>query len=115
MVNCTRFGTCLSKWFHVVKTGSELLTIFFEIIPRLNQGVLIHFHDIFYPFEYPSNWVLDEGRSWNEAYFIRALLQSNNKIKILLFADQLRDSDLNRFSKLVSSQSSCGSLWLEIA
>ncbi len=42
---------------HVSKTGSDLNHILFEIIPRLNSGVYIHFHDIFHPFEYPEKWV----------------------------------------------------------
>lgn len=39
---------------HVSKLGSDVNRIFFEIMPKLNEGVFIHFHDIFYPFEYPK-------------------------------------------------------------
>ena len=31
----------------------------------------VHFHDIFFPFEYPRFWI-EEGRAWNEAYVLRA-------------------------------------------
>src|SRR5580704_15497244 len=37
---------------HVAKTGSDLLYLFFEILPVLQTGVYIHFHDIFNNFEY---------------------------------------------------------------
>jgi len=49
---------------HVSKIGSDVNHIFFEILPRLARGVYIHFHDVFYPFEYPKEWIY-EGRAWN--------------------------------------------------
>lgn len=63
---------------HVVKTGSDLQFLFFEVLPNLQKGVLIHFHDIFYPFEYPKEWIYGR-RNWNEDYFLRAFLMYNLK------------------------------------
>lgn len=57
---------------HVAKTGSDVNYYLFEILPRLSSGVIIHIHDILYPFEYPEAWVIDDQRSWNEAYAVRA-------------------------------------------
>jgi hypothetical protein len=59
---------------HVAKTGSDVNYLFFEVIPRLKPGVLIHVHDIWLPLEYPQQWVLAEARSWNEQYILRAML-----------------------------------------
>jgi predicted O-methyltransferase YrrM len=42
---------------HVAKAGSDLVHILFQILPRLKPGVLVHFHDIFWPFEYPEAWL----------------------------------------------------------
>ncbi len=61
---------------HVAKTGSDVNYLYFEILPRLAPGVLVHIHDIFWPFEYPGSW-LEEGRSWNETYLLRAFLMHN--------------------------------------
>jgi hypothetical protein len=69
---------------HVAKTHSDVLHILFDILPLLKKGVLIHFHDILWPFEYPKIW-LDQGRAWNEAYFLRAFLQYNKSFEILYF------------------------------
>ncbi len=49
----------------------------FEILPRLKKGVYIHFHDNFYPFEYPYEWIKKEGWIWNELYMLRAFLMNN--------------------------------------
>jgi hypothetical protein len=69
---------------HISKTGSDVNYILFKILPLLQAGVLIHFHDVFYPFEYPREWVF-EGRSWNEAYLLRAFLQYNDAFEIQFF------------------------------
>lgn len=73
---------------HISKTGSDLNHILFEILPRLKSGVWIHFHDIFYPFEYPRSWVY-KGRNWNEAYLLRAFLSANREYKIEFFTSFL--------------------------
>jgi predicted O-methyltransferase YrrM len=68
---------------HVSKINSDVNRIFFEILPILSPGVYIHFHDVFFPFEYPMSWVY-EGRAWNEIYMLRAFLQNNSKFKVVL-------------------------------
>jgi len=67
---------------HIVKIGSDVAHIFFNILPILNPGVIIHFHDILWPFEYPKEWFI-EGRCWNEAYFLRTFLQYNSRFEII--------------------------------
>lgn len=68
---------------HVAKTGSDVNFIYFEILPRLREGVLIHIHDIFLPHDYPKNWVLDIGLNWNEQYLVRALLMYSSAFEVL--------------------------------
>lgn len=68
---------------HVSKTGSDVNYIIFEILPRLKKGVIIHFHDIYLPFEYPKEWAIDLNRSWNEQYILQALLMYSNGFKVL--------------------------------
>lgn len=68
---------------HVCKTGSDVNHLYFEILPRLKPGVRIHIHDIFLPYEYPRNWVVDDNRSWNEQYLLRAMLMDSCAYKVL--------------------------------
>lgn len=74
---------------HIVRTGSDVCFELFEILPRLRPGVLVHFHDIFWPFEYPRVWAVDDNRSWNELYAVRAFLTDNPHWRIVLFSDYL--------------------------
>ena len=41
--------------------------------PVLAPGVVVHFHDVFWPFEYPPDWALGERRGWNEATMVKVL------------------------------------------
>ncbi|WNO11318.1 class I SAM-dependent methyltransferase [Teredinibacter sp. KSP-S5-2] len=69
---------------HVTKFGSDVNRIFFEILPRLKPGVMIHFHDVYWPFENPKDWLL-HGRLWNEVYLLRGFLQYNTAFSICFF------------------------------
>lgn len=98
---------------HVVKTGSDVNYILFEILPLLNTGVLIHFHDIYYPFEYPKQWVMD-GFGWNEAYFLKSFLMYNKDFKIMLFSDYMHKFHRESFKNMPLTYKSTGSnLWIE--
>lgn len=68
---------------HVCKTGSDVNHIYFEIVPRLPAGVFIHIHDIFLPSDYPKHWVIDDCRSWNEQYLVRALLMYTQAFEVI--------------------------------
>jgi hypothetical protein len=69
---------------HVVKIGSDVRHLLWEVLPRLAAGVMIHVHDISWPFEYAADWVL-RGNAWNEAYFLRTFLQFNPTFQIEYF------------------------------
>ncbi len=99
---------------HVSKIGSDVNLIFFEVLPRLAKGVTIHFHDVFYPFEYPEEWVRS-GRYWNEDYMLRAFLQFNSSFKIRIWDEFLCRFHADRVQSLMPLclKNIGGSLWLE--
>lgn len=99
---------------HVAKTGSDVVDYLFRIFPVLPAGILIHIHDIFFPFEYPRDWVVRDERSWNEAYLLRAFLSNNSDYRILFFSDwfyKCRRSLVNTEMPLCIEHRG-GSLWL---
>jgi predicted O-methyltransferase YrrM len=69
---------------HVAKIGSDVNYLLFDILPKLPAGVYVHFHDIFWPFEYRGDWIR-EGRAWNEAYLVRAFLSFNAAFEIVFW------------------------------
>jgi predicted O-methyltransferase YrrM len=99
---------------HVSKTGSDVNRILFDILPRLASGVHIHFHDVFYPFEYPKEWVY-EGRAWNEDYILRAFLEFNDSFEVVLFGTWLAQFHRDLLDELMpmTRENPGGSLWLK--
>lgn len=99
---------------HVTKVGSDVNFLLFEVFPRLAPGVHVHVHDVFYPFEYPREWITG-GRGWNEAYLIRAFLQDNRAWEITCFGHYLQHAcpaEL-RQSMPLAMRSTAQSLWLK--
>lgn len=98
---------------HVVKVGSDVNYIVSEVLPALRVGVYVHFHDIFYPFEYPREWI-ETGRYWTEGYLLRAFLAYNSAFEIVLFNTFLEHFHRDRF---VAQMPLClrnegGSIWI---
>lgn len=67
---------------HVVKTGSDVVHLLLEVVPRLEPGVVVHVHDIFMPEDYPQGWVR-AGFGWNEQYLLQAYLSGNAQAHIV--------------------------------
>lgn len=65
---------------HEVRVGNDLAFIFGNLIPRLKPGVIVHIHDIFLPWEYPSHWVFDlHITTWGEQYLVHAMLAGSDR------------------------------------
>ena len=103
---------------HVSKSGSDVNHIYFNIIPLVKKGVKIHIHDIFFPFEYPKKWVIEERRSWNEVYLLRSFLAYNGSFKMIWF-NSFMESKMKLFFIekmplfLQRNDTVCGGIWLE--
>jgi predicted O-methyltransferase YrrM len=99
---------------HVLKTGSDLHYELFSILPNLKKGVLVHFHDIFSPFEYPKEWVFGKRRSWNEVYALRAFLSFNSAFEVVFFTNLFAHERAEQFRSGFPdvSRVAGGSIWL---
>jgi hypothetical protein len=69
---------------HTVKIGGDVNYLFLEVLPRLRPGVVVHVHDIFLPFDYRRDWVMDELRFWTEQYLLHAFLSFNSEFEVLM-------------------------------
>lgn len=98
---------------HVSKIGSDVNQLFFEILPLLAKGVIIHIHDVFYPFEYPKKWI-EEQRAWNEDYMLRAFLYNNNEFEIMFFNHFMNIHHKKSLEKALptTKKNAGGSIWL---
>jgi len=75
---------------HVSKPGSDVNYLLTQVLPILNSGVIIHFHDIYYPFEYTKEYLLELKLLWNEVYSVHNFLLFNSSFRIRFFSDYMR-------------------------
>lgn len=68
---------------HALAVGNDVVVVYLQLLPLLPPGVLIHLHDIFLPYEYPREWILDHGWVFHEQYLVQALLTYGNTFKAL--------------------------------
>ena len=102
---------------HVMKIGSDVQYLFFEVLPRLKRGVVIHFHDIFLPVEYPKELIMKKHMFWTEQYALQAFLLFNTSFKILWAGSymHLKHPDLleKHFSSYNRDERWPGSFWVQ--
>lgn len=98
---------------HVAKIGSDVIHLLSYVLPSLKKGVIIHFHDVFWPFEYPQEW-LTSGRAWNEDYFLKAFLQFNDTFKVIFFNSFLATFHLKELKTYLPlfAMNTGGSIWI---
>jgi hypothetical protein len=100
---------------HTVKTGSDVNYLVLEVLPRLPAGVLVHFHDIFLPREYPQGWITKTLMFSNEQYLLQAFLAFNSAFEVEFSSAYLtvRDAEMleERFGGFLRWNEGC-SLWL---
>lgn len=58
---------------HISMPGTDLDYVVTTVLHRLKPGVLVHFHDIFLPYGYPTTWA---WRGYNEQALVASLLVS---------------------------------------
>ena len=88
---------------HTVKMGGDVNHVVLDVLPRLGGGVLVHFHDIFLPWEYPRKWAEDYGLYWSEQYLLQAFLSLNAKFEILCALYALARRRQDKLRELIPS------------
>lgn len=101
---------------HIIRPGDDLLFIYFQILPILRKGVLIHIHDIFTPRHYPKEWLTQKMRFWNEQYLLEAFLYNNSGFEILFTLNHLVKTEFAAAKKVLihlEEDSEPSSFWME--
>jgi predicted O-methyltransferase YrrM len=100
---------------HTVKRGSDVNYLVLEVLPRLAAGIVVHFHDIFLPLDYPRAWFA-RGTFLAEQYLVHAFLLGNRDWEIRCAARALAERNPDRLRPwlAVHEPGSAGpsSLWL---
>ncbi len=102
---------------HILRPGGDVIHLFLKILPQLNPGVWVHIHDIFYPNDYPIEWLRDEFRLWNEQYLLMALLCNNPTFEVMFSLSYLKENYFEKVSQCfpilaIQSERNPGSFWI---
>lgn len=68
---------------HTVRLGSEVPWLILEVLPRLTRGVRVHFHDIYFPYDYPPGVLENELFFARESILLQAFLSMNSGYHVL--------------------------------
>ncbi len=68
---------------HVVRSGGDANFVFLDVLPTLRPGVLVHVHDIHFPFDYPTELISDRNVYWTEQYLLHAYLIGNRTSEVV--------------------------------
>ncbi len=104
---------------HVLKIDSDVYFLYLEVLPRLKSGVVIHIHDIFFPYPTPEPevWIFRQHQFWNEAPLVQALLMNNPTYRILLCGSYLHWKAPQVLQSFISAyhpaENFASSLWLQ--
>jgi hypothetical protein len=88
---------------HTVKLGSDVNHIILDVLPALAPGVLVHFHDIFLPWEYPRVWFEQMDYFWAEQYLLQAFLAFNDSFEVVIPAGAVAKEYAERLDAVVPS------------
>ena len=83
---------------HVLKLGGDVAFLFLEVLPRLQPGVVVHVHDIHFPYNtpYPAEQYIFRAK-WplyrTEAMVLQAFLSFNREFEVVLSAPIIRHFD----------------------
>ncbi len=100
---------------HTVKIASDVNFVILDVLPVLRPGVIVHFHDIFLPWEYPRQWFAEMHWYWAEQYLLQAFLAYNRSFEILVPAHALAREQPERLGAVIPSftqNAGPGSMWL---
>jgi len=73
---------------HAVRPAGDVVYLYCEVLPRLRPGVVVHIHDIYFPFTYQPN-LLTSLFHWSETCMLQTLLVNNSRLKTLLCLSML--------------------------
>ena len=98
---------------HTVKIGGDVVYLYLEVL--LKKGVLVHFHDIFLPLEYPRDWVMKMIRFWKGQYLLQAFLAFNDAFEVLWSGSYMNLKHPERLERIfrsyVRNRTFPGSFW----
>lgn len=88
---------------HTIRPGSEVTRLILEVIPSLNSGCFVHFHDIWFPYDYSPTTMTSDLFWWHESVFLHAFLVDNARVRLRASLSYLYHSNWERLRESLKS------------
>lgn len=86
---------------HTVKPGSEVNQLILEVLPQLKPGSYVHFHDIYFPYDYKRDLLTKELFFSNESVLLHAFLINNQNYLVKTSLSMLHYAKPDELQKLL--------------
>jgi len=96
---------------HVVDIANDVHFLYLRVMPQIPVGVVIHIHDIRFPYEYPKSWVLDGRKHWTEQYLLHMFLAYNESFEVIFASNYLCQTSRSLMAENLYGLSQSGEGW----
>jgi hypothetical protein len=86
---------------HTLGPAGEVSRIVLEILPRLRVGVRVHFHDIYFPYDYPGDLLSTAQFFPHESVLLHAFLAGNIRFRLLAALSMLHHARPGHLKELL--------------
>ena len=87
---------------HTLGPAGEVTRIVMSVLPKLGDNVYIHFHDIWFPYDYPGTLFKDTLFFWHETALLMAFLAYNDSFCIELSLSMLHFERTSQLEDIIS-------------
>ena len=101
---------------HTVKVGSDCLTLYLRLFPRIRSHVHVHAHDIYLPYGLPKRYPHDAHVYWTEQFLLYAYLLDNPKTRVTYSSQYMFRTAPDVLDRFMHGRYGSGgaSIWLEL-
>jgi predicted O-methyltransferase YrrM len=89
---------------HSVKVGSDVNYLYMNVLPALRSGVLVHIHDIYFPYLAPPDmWLFGKMMFWQETVLLKALLSGSREFEVVYCTSYLHHKEPGKLAETFPS------------
>lgn len=89
---------------HSVKVGSDVNYLYMSVLPALRSGVLVHIHDIYFPYLAPPDmWLFGKMMFWQETVLLKALLSGSRDFEVVYCTSYLHHKEPEKLAETFPS------------
>ncbi|HEY9706483.1 MAG TPA: class I SAM-dependent methyltransferase [Allocoleopsis sp.] len=93
---------------HTLGPGGEVSRIILEMLPRLKQGAYVHFHDIYFPYDYDRHILDSTSFFTHESVLLHAFLSYNSRFRVLASLSMLHYSSAKTLAEYLPNYQPAG-------